>query len=707
MRIGILGSGLMGGKLGTIFARSGHEVVFSYPRGLGAVLCRVGVQLILIGSLLVFAHPSDAQGQSQSPVTTLDLARLRDIGGTRAGLSISPKAHWALFNLRQAVPERNVYVNEWVLIDLTTKASRILVQDAGPPLLSYGDELPPVDDYNQGIQAFSPVWSMDETKVFYVRKGGDGIRLYTVDVKDGRSAAVPLPEGKVIGLAQDGNTAQITLERPAPAASDMLLRQAITGVQFSGNEFAPVLGLPKLETPTEIQTVRLDLNTGAISKAPGGGEPDACAEFPGWPRDQDLTTMFTDCMFDDGRRPIAIGRDLRAAGRSVALYTATNRKATAISPSYDWLFGPPVRHNGKFYFVAGNGYATSDVYEVSGNNTKRITNSGFFLRNCVFNFAGAPIAVCTAETFIAPREIARINLRDGRIDLLTDLNSEYRKRARPRTTEVEWTDPAGNKLHAIMTYPLRYDSTRRYPAIITSYPHPGFSRGSNGDEFPIPVFAAQGFIVLDVSAPASQYWTAFDISYDSFVKGYESPLRALEHYLRKLGDEGLVDLKYVGICGLSGGANFSAYAVSHSPLFRAAIFDWHESDFLSIVTLGRQRTRDLYARRGLGVRDTANWKDYSLDLRAGHVNAAVLLNVADREFFFAFGSFDALKRNGKAVEMWVYPNAHHVKWLPGQRLTIYDRNVDWFNYWLRGVRDSNPVKAEQYERWDKLRMPRS
>ena len=32
MRIGILGSGLMGGKLGTIFARAGHEVVFSYSR---------------------------------------------------------------------------------------------------------------------------------------------------------------------------------------------------------------------------------------------------------------------------------------------------------------------------------------------------------------------------------------------------------------------------------------------------------------------------------------------------------------------------------------------------------------------------------------------------------------------------------------------------------------------------------------------------
>src|SRR5690349_13616487 len=32
MRVGILGSGLMGAKLGTIFARAGHEIVFSYAR---------------------------------------------------------------------------------------------------------------------------------------------------------------------------------------------------------------------------------------------------------------------------------------------------------------------------------------------------------------------------------------------------------------------------------------------------------------------------------------------------------------------------------------------------------------------------------------------------------------------------------------------------------------------------------------------------
>jgi 8-hydroxy-5-deazaflavin:NADPH oxidoreductase len=32
MRVGILGSGLMGAKLGTLFARAGHDVIFSYAR---------------------------------------------------------------------------------------------------------------------------------------------------------------------------------------------------------------------------------------------------------------------------------------------------------------------------------------------------------------------------------------------------------------------------------------------------------------------------------------------------------------------------------------------------------------------------------------------------------------------------------------------------------------------------------------------------
>jgi len=42
MRVGILGPGLMNGKLGTIFARAGHEVVFSCVLQHGEFIFRRG-----------------------------------------------------------------------------------------------------------------------------------------------------------------------------------------------------------------------------------------------------------------------------------------------------------------------------------------------------------------------------------------------------------------------------------------------------------------------------------------------------------------------------------------------------------------------------------------------------------------------------------------------------------------------------------------
>jgi hypothetical protein len=39
---------------------------------------------------------------------------------------------------------------------------------------------------------------------------------------------------------------------------------------------------------------------------------------------------------------------------------------------------------------------------------------------------------------------------------------------------------------------------------------------------------------------------------------------------------------------------------------------------------------------------------------------------------------------------------------PGQRLASQGGTVDWFDFWLNGHEDSDPVKAEQYKRWREL-----
>jgi predicted dinucleotide-binding enzyme len=75
MRIGILGSGLMGAKLGTIFARAGHEVVFSYARS-GAKLKRLAREA---GKNARAGTPADAAKDADAVLLAVHWSRVDDV----------------------------------------------------------------------------------------------------------------------------------------------------------------------------------------------------------------------------------------------------------------------------------------------------------------------------------------------------------------------------------------------------------------------------------------------------------------------------------------------------------------------------------------------------------------------------------------------------------------------------------------------------
>jgi 8-hydroxy-5-deazaflavin:NADPH oxidoreductase len=75
MRIGILGSGLMGGKLGTIFARAGHAVVFSYARSRGKLeeLARGAKGNARAGT------PGEAAKEAEAVLLAVNWSRMDDV----------------------------------------------------------------------------------------------------------------------------------------------------------------------------------------------------------------------------------------------------------------------------------------------------------------------------------------------------------------------------------------------------------------------------------------------------------------------------------------------------------------------------------------------------------------------------------------------------------------------------------------------------
>jgi predicted dinucleotide-binding enzyme len=75
MRIGILGSGLMGGKLGTLFARAGHEVVFSYARS-ARKLKRLARES---GDRAEAGTPAEAVQDADAVLLAVHWSRLKDV----------------------------------------------------------------------------------------------------------------------------------------------------------------------------------------------------------------------------------------------------------------------------------------------------------------------------------------------------------------------------------------------------------------------------------------------------------------------------------------------------------------------------------------------------------------------------------------------------------------------------------------------------
>lgn len=75
MRIGILGSGLMGAKLGTIWARAGHEVMFSYARSAQKLkrLAREAHGNARVGT------PGEAAGNADALLLAVHWSRVDDV----------------------------------------------------------------------------------------------------------------------------------------------------------------------------------------------------------------------------------------------------------------------------------------------------------------------------------------------------------------------------------------------------------------------------------------------------------------------------------------------------------------------------------------------------------------------------------------------------------------------------------------------------
>jgi hypothetical protein len=68
--------------------------------------------------------------------------------------------------------------------------------------------------------------------------------------------------------------------------------------------------------------------------------------------------------------------------------------------------------------------------------------------------------------------------------------------------------------------------------------------------------------------------------------------------------------------------------------------------------------------------------------------------------------YNALRELNKPIEMIVYADEGHVKSQPKHRYEIYQRNLEWFAFWLQGNEIPDSANNDQYKRWRTLKESR-
>ena len=152
---------------------------------------------------------------------------------------------------------------------------------------------------------------------------------------------------------------------------------------------------------------------------------------------------------------------------------------------------------------------------------------------------------CTRETNVSPPELVVIDQRAGVARKLADLNPEFLHIQLSSVERISGVNHFGEEWFGQLVKPAGYEEGKRYPLIVTLYRSGDyFLLGATGNENPIQVYAANGFVVLSFNIGRNHLRKGIE---DSLVN-WASPTASLEMAVQVLVERGLVDPKKVGAC---------------------------------------------------------------------------------------------------------------------------------------------------------------
>jgi dipeptidyl aminopeptidase/acylaminoacyl peptidase len=262
----------------------------------------------------------------------------------------------------------------------------------------------------------------------------------------------------------------------------------------------------------------------------------------------------------------------------------------------------------------------------------------------------------------------------------------------PKTEVIKWKSFDGKEIEGLLTYPLNYESGKKYPLILNVHGGPAgvfsetFIAGNSGS-YPIAAFAEKGIFVLRPNPRGSTgYGVEFRLANQRDWGGadYKDLMTGVDYVIAK----GFVDSSKMGVMGWSYGGFMSSWIVGHTNRFKAA------SIGAPVVDLVSQNMTDDIGGFLPSYMKKQPWEDWDVynthsPLRyVQNVSTPVLLQHGESDIRVPFSQsvmfYNALKRREVPVRFLVLPRQPHGPTEPKMALKVAQTNLEWMQHYLLG-----------------------
>ena len=279
----------------------------------------------------------------------------------------------------------------------------------------------------------------------------------------------------------------------------------------------------------------------------------------------------------------------------------------------------------------------------------------------------------TATPSITWRRLTRLNLLKEEVLAI------------PRTERIRYESVDGWPIDAILIHPLNYSGDTPPPLIVHVHGGPSSACVDDWGGFLTKLLASAGYAVLRPNIRGSQgRGIAFSdaVLHDAGGKDFQDIMYGVDYLI----EQGIVDGNRVGIMGWSYGGFMSAWAITQTTRFKAAMVGAGVTDFHDFHALSNISDWDMRVLGASPLEQPDIYRAHSAITHAGRITTpSLILHGAEDECVpvnQAYALYRALCERKVPTELVIYPREGHGLRERAHIVDMEERVLNWFQKYL-------------------------